>query len=239
MVFYTVSDSQRKAAKVVGFTYLFAMVTANFAEVYVLPRLVVHNDTAKTAANILAHERLFRLGIASDLLTFATDVVLIAALYVVLKPVNQNLALLATLWRLIETSLCVVMTLSSFDVLRLLSGSASLQVWEPDRLQALARLSLGAHGDAFNVCLLFFGLGSTAFSYLWVKSNYIPRVLAVWGVFSSLLVAICSFAFIVFPRLVDTLGLSCYLPIFIFELTMGFWLLIKGLRQPDQLSPTG
>jgi len=213
------------------------MVTANFAEVYVLPRLVVHNDTAKTAANILAHERLFRLGIASDLLTFATDVVLIAALYVVLKPVNQNLALLATLWRLIETSLCVVMTLSSFDVLRLLSGSASLQVWEPDRLQALARLSLGAHGDAFNVCLLFFGLGSTVFGYLWVKSNYIPRILAVWGVFSSLLVAICSLAFVVFPRLVDRAGLSCYLPIFIFELSMGFWLLIKGLRQPDQLGP--
>jgi hypothetical protein len=239
MVLYTVSDSQRKAARVVGFTYLLAMVTANFAEVYVLPRLVVHNDTAKTAANILAHERLFRLGIASDLMTFATDVVLIAALYVVLKPVNQNLALLATLWRLIETSLCVVMTLSSFDVLRLLSGSASLQVWEPSRLQALARLSLGAHGDAFNVCLLFFGLGSAVFSYLWVKSNYIPRVLAVSGVFSSLLVAICSFAFVVFPRLVDTLGLSCYVPIFIFELTMGFWLVIKKLRQPDQLSPTG
>ena len=234
-MFYTVSDSQRRAARVVGFTYLFAMVTANFAEVYVLPRLVVHNDTAKTATNILAHQRLFRLGIASDLLTFATDVVLIAALYVVLKPVNQNLALLAVLWRLVETSLCVVMTLSSFDVLRLLSGSASLQVWEPDRLQALARLSLGAHGDAFNVCLLFFGLGSTVFGYLWVKSNYIPRILAVWGVFSSLLVALCSFAFVVFPRLVERAGLSCYLPIFIFELTMGFWLLIKGLRQPDQL----
>ena len=235
---YTVNESQRKAARVVGFTYLFAMATANFAELYVLPHLVVHDNAAKTAANIMAHERLFRLGIASDLMTFATDVVLIAALYVVLKPVNQNLALLAAFWRLVETSLCVVMTLSSFDVLRLLSGAAYLRVFEPDRLQALARLSLGAHGAAFNVGLLFFGLGSTVFSYLWFKSNYIPRALAAWGVFSSLLVAACTFAFIIFPKLADTLGLVCYLPIFIFELTMGFWLLVKGLRQPDQLSST-
>jgi len=209
--------------------YLFGFV-AVFDEVYVRGRLIIGNDAAETAGNIMAHERLFRLGIAIDLIEMASIVVLLTALYVVLKPVNQNLALLAAFWRLMEAAICVVMTLSSFDVLRVLSGTAYLRVFEADRLQALARIYIGAHGAGYNVAEMFLGLGSTVFSYLWFKSRYIPRALAAWGVFSSLLVATCTFASIIFPRFQDMSFPSCYVPIAIFELTMGVWLLLKELR---------
>ncbi len=230
MTISTLDESQRKAARVVGFTYLFAMVFAVFPEFYVAAQLIVYDNAAETARNIMAHERLFRLGIASNLIAFATDVVLLTALYVVLKPVNRSLALLAAFWRLIETVILVVTTLNDFDVLRVLSGADYLRVFEADRLQALARLSIGAHGAGYNVGLLFFGFGSTVFCYLWFKSNYIPRALAAWGVFSSLLVGTCAFAFIIFADLAKILTPGCYAPIFVFELTMGFWLLLKGLR---------
>jgi len=209
--------------------YLFGFV-AVFDEVYVRGRLIIGNDAAETAGNIIAHERLFRLGIAIDLIEMASMVVLLTALYVVLKPVNQNLALLAAFWRLMEAAICVVMTLSSFDVLRVLSGTPYLRVFEADRLQALARIYIGAHGAGYNVAEMFLGLGSTVFSYLWFKSRYIPRALAAWGVFSSLLVATCTFASIIFPRFQDMSFPSCYVPIAIFELTMGVWLLLKELR---------
>ena len=90
-----IDESQREAAKVVGFTYLFALAPAIFAEFYVRTQLIVFDNAAQTARNIVAHERLFRLGIASNLTVFAIDVVLITALYVVLKPINRRLALLA------------------------------------------------------------------------------------------------------------------------------------------------
>ncbi len=230
MTITSIDESQRKAARVVGFTYLFAMATAVFAEFYVNGQLIVYDNAAETARNIMAHERLFRLGIASNLITFATDVVLLTALYVVLKPVNRSLALLAAFWRLIETTILVVCTLNDFDVLRLLSGADYLRVLEADRLQALARLSIGAHGAAYQIGLLFFGFGSTVFCYLWFKSNYIPRALAAWGVFSSLLVGISAFAFIIFPNLARIAQPGVYAPIFFFELIMGFWLLVKRLR---------
>ena len=129
-----------------------------------------------------------------------------------------------------EAAICVVMTLSSFDVLRVLSGAAYLQVFEADRLQALARIYLGAHGAGYNVAEMFLGLGSTVFGYLWFKSRYIPRALAGWGVISSLLVATCTFTSIIFPNFQDMSFPGCYVPIAIFELTMGFWLLLKELR---------
>ena len=82
-----------------------------------------------------------------------------------------------------------------------------------------------------NVGLVFAGLRSTAFCYLWFKSGFIPRALAGWGVFSSFLLATCTFAFIIFPELAKVVTVNYYGgPIFVFELTMGFWLLLKGLR---------
>ena len=228
MATYTVGESQRKAARVVGAVYLFDFV-AVFDQFYVRDRLIVDNNAVETARNIIAHERLFRLGIAVDLVEMAALVVLATALYVTLKTVNQNLALLGVFWRLMEAVICVVMTLSSFDVLRVLSGAESLRVFEADRLHALATIYLGAHGDGYNVAEMFLGLGSAVFAYLWFKSKFIPRGLAAWGVFSSLLLVICTVAFIIFPRFDDLADPACYIPIGIFELTMGFWLLFKGL----------
>lgn len=240
MTISTIDESQRKAARVVGFTYLFALIPAIFAEFYVRGQLIVYNNAAETARIIMAHERLFRLGIASNLIVFATDVVLITALYVVLERVNRNLALLAAFFRLIETTILVVVTLHDFDVLRILSGADYLRVFEANRLEALARLSIGAHGAVYNVGLLFFGFGSPVFCYLWFKSSYIPRVLAAWGVFASLWVGACAFAFIIFPDFAKIVTIGYYGgPIFIFELTMGFWLLFKGLRPGIGLTQPG
>ena len=223
----TIDGSQRKAARAVGWTYLLVIPLAVFAE------------TAATVPNILAHERLFRLGTASNLSAFALDGILITALYVVLAPVNRSVALLAAFWGLIETAILVVATLGDFDALRVLSGADYLRAFDADRLQALASLSMGAHGAAYHVGLVFSGLRSTVFCYLWYRSGFIPKILAGWGVFSSLLLAASSYAFIVFPELAKTVTVAVYGgPIFIFEATMGFWLLIKGLRQPE-LPDTG
>lgn len=235
MTIRAIDESQTKAAKVVGFTYLFALVPAVFAEFYVSSQLMVHGDAAQTALNIMAHERLFRLGIASNLTVFAVDVVLITALYVILKPVNRSLALLAAGWGLIETTILVVVTLNDLDVVRILSGADYLQVFEANRLQALAGVSIGGHYDTYNVGLVFAGLRSTAFCYLWLKSGFIPRALAGWGVFASFLMGACAFSFIILPGLAKVVTVEYYGgPIFVFELVMGFWLLLARLRTPGE-----
>ncbi len=235
----TIGAAQRRAATVVGLSYLLALPPAIFAEFYVRARLIAFHDAALTAQNIMAHERLFRLGTASNLTVFALDVVLIMALYVVLEPVNRGLALVAAGWGLIETATLIVVTLSDFDVLRILSGADYLHAFEPSRLQALARLSVGAHGDAYNVGLVFAGLRSTAFCYLWLKSRFIPSALAAWGVVASSLMGASAFSFIIFPELAKIVPVEIYgAPIFFFELTMGFWLLLRGLR-PSGVAPHG
>ena len=94
MTISTIDESQRKAARVAGFTCLFTMAIVVFANFGIHERLMVAGDAAATARNIMAHERLFRIGIACGVIYSGGLVVLLTALYAILKPVNRSLALL-------------------------------------------------------------------------------------------------------------------------------------------------
>src|SRR6266446_8029197 len=207
MTISTISDSQRTAAKVAGFSGLFAVAIVVFANYGLLNPLVVPGDAAETARNLVAHERQLRLTVTCFLIYSAVVVVLLAALYVILKPVNPGLALVGAFFRLVFALLWLLTTFNLLSALRLLGSASYLQVFEADRLQALARLHLGANFDAYYVGLPFFGLASTVCSYLWFKSNYIPRALAAFGLISSVFCAACTFVFIIFPNFAKAVNL--------------------------------
>jgi hypothetical protein len=139
----TIEPAQQTTARVAGFAYLITFATVVDVNFGIHDRLIVEGNAAETARNILAHERLSRIGITGDLIYCAGVVVLLTALYVILKPVNRGLALLAAFWRLVWVLMWLVMTLNLFDALRLLSGADYLRAFEAERLQALARLNLG------------------------------------------------------------------------------------------------
>lgn len=236
MAYPEIDASQRAAARVVGSCYLIAMATAVLG-FSIRAGMIVPGDGAATAASILASETLFRVGILSDVLTFVIDIVLIASLYVVLRPVNRNFAMLATFWRLMETALLLVATLSGFAVLRILAGPELANAFDTDMLHAQARMALNAWGDGYRVGFAFLGLGSALFSYLWLKAGYVPRALAWLGVASSLLLAACNLAAIVWPGVGRTVGLAYMAPMGVFEIGMGLWLLFRGL--PARVLSTG
>jgi hypothetical protein len=234
MVHAAVDDTQRSAARVVGASYLLAIPPALFTGIYVASQLVTGKDAAQSAQWIASHEHLFRLGIASDFIAFTIDIALITALYLVLKPVSRGLALFATFVRLVETALFFSVTLKYFEMLAYLSGADYTRVLETDHLQSLARLALSSHNTGYNVGLVLAGLGSTVFCYLWFKSGYIPKWLAAFGVLASIVLASFTFAWVIFPEYAKIITVGIYGgPIFLFELTMGFWLLFKQLRVPE------
>ena len=204
-------------ARLAGFLYLFTNATAIFA-FYARTQAIVRGDAVQTAKNIAATERLFRLGIVSELITIACVVMLVLALYVVLKPVNANLALLAAFWRLVENVVLATATTHEFAALRVLN--------DPN----LALKFLGLYGDTFRIGFFFLGIGSLIFSYLWLRSRYIPRAIAWWGIFASSLMALAELTFIAFPHLSSRIGMAYMMPMGLYEFGLGFWLLIKGAK---------
>src|SRR5258705_11542439 len=224
---------QYKAARLAGLLYLIAMATGLFAEFYVhFPSsLIVNGDAAKTAGNIIANEQLYRVGIANNIITFAIDVALIWALYVLLRPVNRNLALLAVFFRLVETTIACVAIINYYVAMQFVSDADHLKAFDSNQIQALSILH-DTYALTFIVVAIFLGLGSTIFNYLLFKSGYIPKVLAAWGIFSSLLLLISQFAIVIFPEVEKTIIPACYGPIAIDEIALGFWLLFKGANIP-------
>jgi hypothetical protein len=225
-------QSQRTAAKVAGFAYLITFATVVYVNFGIHDRLILENN-AETVRNILAHERLFRIGIVGDLIYCVGVVVLLSALYVILRPVSRGLALLAAFWRLVWVLMWLVMTLHLFDVLRLLTSADYSHAWGAEQLQALTSFYLGTRFDYYYVGLLFGALASTVCGYLWFKSHYIPRALAAFGLISSAFCVGCTLVLYIFPNFDKIVNLWWFdTPMGLFDIALSFWLLFKGLRQP-------
>jgi uncharacterized protein DUF4386 len=227
----TIDKSQRTAAKVAGWSFLFTMVIVVFANYGLLNPLIVRGNVAETARNIVAHETQFRVTVVCFLAYSLGVFVLLAALYVILKPVNPGLALVGAIFRLVFALLWLLTTLNLLGALRLLGSASYLQAFEPERLQAMARLYLAANFDAYYVGLPFFGLAATVIAYLFLKSNYIPKGLALFGVSSSAWCVLCAFVYLVFPGFAKPVNPYWFdSPMALFELALALWLLFKGLR---------
>ena len=220
--------AQRTAARIVGFLYLFTNATAIYA-FSVRNKLIVPRDAAQTATNIAGSEFLFRTAIAMELITVAAVIVLIWGLYVILKPINLNLVWLATFLRLAENFVLAFVTVLELVVLVVVKSPAYLQAFNTPQLQGLAYTFIRVYDNTFNIGFLFLGLGSALFSYVWLKSRYIPRVLALLGIFASTLMAAASVALVVFPGLA-AMGMVYMMPMGLYEFGLGFWLLIKGIK---------
>ena len=228
---YSATPAQHTAAKIIGIIYPIQMATGIFGEVFVRGQLIARGDPTKTAENIIASEQLFRLSIAGDLITYILVMVLTWAFYVLLRPVNRHLALLGAFFRLSELAVLCLATVNSLIFLRLLSGAAYLKTFEPNQLHSLGMLAYHTQGQGMIIGFILLGFGSAVFAYLLLRSRYVPKAFAVLGVFSSLLLALGSLAIIVFPGL-GVIGMSYMMPMGLYEVGLGFWLLIKGIKAP-------
>ncbi len=231
MIISPIDKPQRTAARIAGLAYLTSVVTVVAVNFGIFARLIIRGNPAQTARNILSNETLFRIGVAGDILYCVGVVILLTALYVILKPVSQNLSLVAAFARLVHGISWLLVSLNLFTALRLLSVADYSRALGQDQVSALASLYLSG-SDAYYIGLLFWGLAAAICSYLWFKSKYIPTALASFGVVSSAWCTACTFVFYIFPDFSSPVNLWWFdSPMVVFELVLSFWLLSKGLRQ--------
>jgi len=221
--------SPRRNARIAGVLYLIVFVTAGFAEGFVRNRLVVSGDGAATAAHILAHESLYRLGGAADLVNLVCDTALALIFYELLKPVSRSLSLLAAFFRLMHVAIMATATLNHFAPLVFLEDARGLSSLTAAQLQAEVLVSLRLHTLGYHICLVFFGFACLLLGYLIFKSTFLPRILGVLLAIAGLCYLANSFAnflslpYDLFP-FVAAAGL-------IGEGSLTVWLLVKGVNE--------
>ncbi|MEI6683525.1 MAG: DUF4386 domain-containing protein [Bacteroidota bacterium] len=229
-------DVPSKAARVAGFFFLLATATVIFSNYGINFRLIVPGNMVATAQHIHDHETLFRLNIACNIVYSATLLVLASSLYVLLKNVNQILALIAASCRILVAVTWCITVLNSLGALRLLVNTTYLSVFEISKLQTLASVNLASSYDAYYIGLPFWAIASTICSYLLYLSKYIPKPLALFGIISSAWCVFCAFAFLVYPHFTSTVNAGLFdIPMVVFEIVLGFWFLFKPLRRIEMV----
>ncbi len=219
---------EKNPARVAGFMFIFIIVVY-VTGMFIQGDFFVAGNAAETAKNIMASETLFRFALTLELIAGLCVIILAVSLYLLLKPINKNLALIALLWRVCETVIASMTMKGNFYALSLLSGADYLTVFETEQLYALMSLFFKAGSPGFYIATLVFSPASIIFWYLLLKSNYMPKFLAGFGVFASVVVSILCLIGLVLPHLSSMFSMG-FLPIFIAELVGGFWLLIKGMN---------
>jgi hypothetical protein len=181
----TVEASPRPKARITGVVYLLYFLTAVLG-VFLIKGLVVSGDAAATANNVLAHQPLFRLGLATGLIATACYVAVTALFYDLFKHVNRSLSLLAAFFSLVGCAILAFASLFRIGPLVVLGGGQYLSAFKVEQLRALAFLFLELYGQAVNICFVFFGVYCLLIGYLIFKSAFLPRILGVLMAFAGL-----------------------------------------------------
>ena len=87
--------------------------------------------------------------------------------------------------------------------------------------------------------LLLIGLGGTVFGYLFYVSRYVPRALAVWGIFSYLSILVFALTGILKPQSPVILETILFALGGTFEMVFGFWLVFKGVDLHAEIQSPG
>lgn len=229
MTIRTTGTSPQIYSRIGGVLYLIIIVIGFCSQFFVRDRVVVSGNVAATANNINASESLWRISIAGELILLVCAVALTLILFILLRPVNKNLALLAMLLNMVEHPIEAVSKIFLFASLFLSGNADYLKAFEPQQLHALANISLKLHDYGFGIDLIFFGFACLIYGYLLFRSNYFPRTLGVLMAIAGLSYLTNSFTLILAPAYAGTIFLVLLFAL-IGELSFCLWLLVKGVN---------
>lgn len=222
----------RNRGRVAGFLYLLLALSGPVLIVYIPSKLFVHGNASATAANIAAHESLFRLGIVADLFVGTIVIFVTLALYRLFKDVDQKLALLlVVLGGILPSAIYFFNVINDAAALTLVHGADFLSAFDKPQRDALAMLSLHLHGQAFAAGEVFYGLWLLPLAILTYRSRFLPCFLGVWLFINGLTYLVLCLTGFLLPQFEDRLA-SITFPFLTGGVALVLWLLISAIPKP-------
>lgn len=205
-------------ARIGGALYLVIIAAGIIGPLLTRELLIVPHDAVATAHNIAASPELWRLGIALDLVAQLCDVPVMLILFLLLSPVNKNVALLALLFNVVQTSTLVANQLTL----------VAAQLLSPDQ-PALADVALRAYSLGEPLGLVFFGFTCILEGYLIRHSGYLPWILGLLMQIAGVAYVANTFLLLLAPDIANILVL---IPTVVAELSLALWLVVRGVDVP-------
>jgi hypothetical protein len=221
--------TSRKIAIIVGALYLTVNFVAGPVSVVLeLPILDAPDYLAIVSANetrwIIRGLLVFYLGIGVACIGLV--------IYPILKQHSESMAMVYAGARVIEGTLYIVGLIFALSLLTLSQEFVKAGAPDDSYFQTLGGLLLAAKDWAGHVLgFIVFGLGALMFNYLLYQSRLIPRWLSGLG-FVAAILALAAALLVLFGLLetfsmIDTL---LQIPLFLSEMVLGIWLIVKGFN---------
>jgi hypothetical protein len=223
--------SVKTYSRAVGVFLILSILGGWFGEVQI-PSQFMTGNAATTADQLRHNEGLFRLGFAAYLVEAFSDLVLAWLFYVLLKPVDRNLALLSAFFGLVSMSLFAVTKMFYFSAPMFLEGSRYATGFSPEQHEALAKQFLSLYGGLSGLFMLFYGTGWIVRGYLTFKSGYLPRFLGVLMVAAGVGFFAKNITKVLTPAYSSDILLA---PMFLNVLVLAIWMLVRGVDR-DKLN---
>jgi Domain of unknown function (DUF4386) len=220
----------RQLARIAGVLYLICIASGFFAELIVRAKLIVLNDAAATASNIMASPALYRMGFFADFVGFTSGMVIAVLFYRLLKPLSPTLALLDFMLAIVSNVVSIVALILLFAPLILLNGGPYWKALQPAQLQELASLSIRLYELGYAINLMLFGLECLVAGYLIFKSTFLPWILGVLLAVGGVCYMVNSFVDFMPAHFADFLFPYILLPSLLAETLLALWLTIFGVN---------
>ena len=223
-------DTNKKTARLAGWFYLALAVIAPFGVMYVPSQTIVWGDAAATAEKILSNEFLFRMGVATRLVSQVLFLLVIWALYKLMKPVNGHMTNLMALLAVMSVPIAFLVNIVNMTALFVLKGSF-LQSFSPEQVHHLAGIFLRIGSYDIQMVQLYWGLWLFPFGWLVYRSGFIPRILGILLILNGVAYTAQSFTFVLFTEYRSIVSQIAMPFMFLGEIPIIFWLLIKGVKE--------
>lgn len=226
---HRINASPQLLARIVGGLYLIIIAGGVFDEAFVRGRIIVSADAAATAANILQMEGLWRFSAALEVFMLTCSVGMAWIMWILLRPVSRDLAVLAAFFNLLAIGIEAANELKLQEALLPLGNAKYLAAFSPEQLHALTRLTLRSYAHGFGIALIFFAGFCLVVGYLIFRSRYLPKALGVLMAIAGICYLVNCYAYIAAPQLADLLFPFILLGPLIGESALCLWLLVKGV----------
>jgi hypothetical protein len=217
-------SSIKKNARIAGLMYLMFMAMTFLADRFAC---FTPGDPKAIVLKIMANEWLFRIGCISGLVSAAFFLLVAWTLYILLKPVNKNSALLFLLSNSVGAAIYCLSILNLIAGMLLLSGAGFAKQFQADQLQAHAEFFIDLYNNGFLIADIFYGIWLLPLGFSVFKSRFLPKFLSLLLVIDFFAVLTWVFQLFLFPDH-KAITNTCLMVSLITEASLTLWLLIMG-----------
>jgi hypothetical protein len=223
-------NSEKITAIITGLLFITCTGAAIISGVFLLPIIEAPDYLNEISEN----EVQFGIGVLFYFIMAAAGAGIVIPIYPILKKHNQSMALGAVGFRLIEGAIFMVGVMCVLALVPLSQGFINAESPTDPYFETIGELLLTGYTiDQMVVPGVFaFSIGALMYYFIFYQSKLVPRWLSIWG-FIGIILGVINGLFDLIGGIDETISILLDLPIFVNEMVLAVWLIVKGFNTSE------